>query len=84
MTLEISNTTPLPARVYSNEGLCQIVFFQSDEVAWPENSGWAVAAKSEDAVEGLLSGVHLGEGCLGGGRPPERGVERRDYPLVVK
>ena len=32
VTLEISNTTPLPARVYSNEGLCQIVFFQGDEV----------------------------------------------------
>jgi dCTP deaminase len=32
VTLEISNTTPLPARVYSNEGLCQIVFFEGDEV----------------------------------------------------
>ncbi|HEY7352843.1 MAG TPA: dCTP deaminase [Terriglobales bacterium] len=32
VTLEISNTTPLPARVYANEGLCQIIFFQSDEV----------------------------------------------------
>jgi dCTP deaminase len=32
VTLEISNTTPLPARVYSNEGLCQIVFFQAEEV----------------------------------------------------
>jgi dCTP deaminase len=31
VTLEISNTTPLPAKVYSNEGLCQILFFQSDE-----------------------------------------------------
>jgi dCTP deaminase len=31
VTLEISNTTPLPARVYSNEGLCQLVFFESDE-----------------------------------------------------
>lgn len=30
-TLEISNTTPLPARIYANEGLCQILFFQSDE-----------------------------------------------------
>ena len=30
-TLEISNTTPLPARVYANEGLCQILFFRSDE-----------------------------------------------------
>ncbi len=30
-TLEISNTTPLPAKIYANEGLCQILFFQSDE-----------------------------------------------------
>jgi dCTP deaminase len=32
VTLEISNTTPLPARIYAHEGLCQIIFFQSDEV----------------------------------------------------
>jgi dCTP deaminase len=32
VTLEISNTAPLPARVYSNEGLCQLVFFGSDQV----------------------------------------------------
>ncbi len=32
VTLEISNTTPLPARVYSNEGLCQVVFLEADEV----------------------------------------------------
>src|SRR5512141_2267800 len=32
VTLEISNTTPLPARIYANEGLCQIIFFQGDEV----------------------------------------------------
>jgi dCTP deaminase len=32
VTLEISNTTPLPAKIYANEGLCQILFFQSDEV----------------------------------------------------
>jgi dCTP deaminase len=32
VTLEISNTAPLPARVYSNEGLCQIVFIGSDEL----------------------------------------------------
>ena len=31
ITLEISNTTPLPAKIYANEGLCQILFFQSDE-----------------------------------------------------
>jgi len=32
VTLEISNTTPLPAKIYANEGLCQIIFFQGDEV----------------------------------------------------
>jgi dCTP deaminase len=32
VTLEISNTTPLPARIYANDGLCQIIFFQGDEV----------------------------------------------------
>ena len=31
VTLEISNTTPLPAKIYANEGLCQIIFFQSNE-----------------------------------------------------
>jgi dCTP deaminase len=31
VTLEISNTTPLPARIYANEGLCQVIFFVSDE-----------------------------------------------------
>ncbi len=32
VTLEISNTTPLPAKIYANEGLAQVVFFQGDEV----------------------------------------------------
>jgi dCTP deaminase len=31
VTLEISNTTPLPAKIYSNEGIAQVLFFQSDE-----------------------------------------------------
>lgn len=31
LTLEISNTTQLPAKVYSNEGIAQLLFFQSDE-----------------------------------------------------
>jgi dCTP deaminase len=31
LTLEISNTTPLPAKVYSNEGIAQLMFFESDE-----------------------------------------------------
>ncbi|MCL4479199.1 MAG: dCTP deaminase [Deltaproteobacteria bacterium] len=32
ITLEISNTTPLPARIYANEGIAQILFFESDEI----------------------------------------------------
>jgi dCTP deaminase len=31
VTLEISNTTPLPARVYANEGIAQVLFFKGDE-----------------------------------------------------
>lgn len=31
-TLEISNTTPLPAKIYANEGIAQVVFFQADEI----------------------------------------------------
>ena len=31
VTLEISNTTPLPAKIYANEGIAQVLFFESDE-----------------------------------------------------
>ena len=42
VTLEISNTTPLAAKIYSNEGLCQVLFFQSDEecnVSYKDKNG---------------------------------------------
>ncbi|MDX1512647.1 MAG: dCTP deaminase [Gammaproteobacteria bacterium] len=32
VTLEFSNTTPLPAKIYANEGVAQVLFLQSDEV----------------------------------------------------
>lgn len=32
VTLEFSNTTPLPAKIYANEGAAQMIFFESDEV----------------------------------------------------
>ena len=31
VTLEISNTTPLPAKIYANEGIAQVLFLQGDE-----------------------------------------------------
>jgi dCTP deaminase len=42
LTLEISNTTPLPAKIYSNEGLAQVLFYESDEeceVAYADRKG---------------------------------------------
>lgn len=32
VTVEISNTTPLPAKIYSNEGIAQLIFLQADEL----------------------------------------------------
>ncbi len=31
VTIEISNTTPLPAKIYANEGIAQVLFYESDE-----------------------------------------------------
>ena len=31
VTLEISNTTPLPAQIYANEGIAQVLFFEADD-----------------------------------------------------
>jgi dCTP deaminase len=42
VTLEISNTTPLPARVYANEGICQFLFLRGDgepEVSYADRKG---------------------------------------------
>jgi dCTP deaminase len=42
VTLEISNTTPLPAKIYANEGLAQVLFFESDspcEVSYRDRGG---------------------------------------------
>jgi dCTP deaminase len=32
VTLEFSNTTPLPAKIYANEGVAQVIFFEADEI----------------------------------------------------
>jgi dCTP deaminase len=42
VTLEISNTTPLPAKVYANEGIAQVLFFEGDEppeVSYKDRAG---------------------------------------------
>ncbi|HEX6134182.1 MAG TPA: dCTP deaminase [Longimicrobiales bacterium] len=48
LTLEISNTTPLPAKIYSNEGLAQLLFFQGDET--PEITYAMKQGKYQDQV----------------------------------
>jgi dCTP deaminase len=42
VTIEISNTTPLPARIYAGEGIAQVVFFEASEpceVSYADRSG---------------------------------------------
>ncbi len=42
VTIEISNTTPLPAKIYANEGIAQVIFFQADtecEVSYADRNG---------------------------------------------
>ncbi len=42
VTLEISNTTPLPAKIYANEGIAQVIFFEADEeceVSYADKAG---------------------------------------------
>jgi dCTP deaminase len=51
VTLEISNTTPLPAKIYANEGLCQILFFQGDE---PCETSYADRKGKYQAQKGIV------------------------------
>jgi dCTP deaminase len=47
-TLEISNTTPLPARIYANEGIAQLIFFSADspcDVSYADKKGKYQAQK---------------------------------------
>ena len=42
VTLEFSNTTPLPAKIYANEGVAQVIFFEADEeceISYKDRSG---------------------------------------------
>ena len=48
VTVSIANTTPVPVRIFANEGLCQVLFFQSDEpceVSYKDRKGKYQAQK---------------------------------------
>jgi dCTP deaminase len=49
VTLEISNTTPLPAKIYANEGIAQVLFFVADapcEISYADKKGKYQAQKT--------------------------------------
>lgn len=48
VTIEISNTTPLPAKIYANEGICQFLFFQGE---MPETSYEAMGGRYHKITE---------------------------------
>jgi dCTP deaminase len=51
VTLEISNTTPLPARIYANEGIAQVLFFQADEVCDTSYADKKGKYQKQEAIE---------------------------------
>jgi starch synthase (maltosyl-transferring) len=56
VTLEFSNTTPLPAKIYANEGVAQILFFESDEVC-ETSYGTGAASTRGSAASPCPSGM---------------------------
>jgi dCTP deaminase len=57
VTLEFSNTTNLPAKIYANEGVAQMLFFESDEVCEVsyQRSWWKISrAARRDATQSLI------------------------------
>ncbi len=59
VTLEISNTTPLPAKIYANEGLAQVIFFEADEVcerSYADRSGKYMKQGREVTLPRILPG----------------------------
>ena len=54
VTLEFSNTTPLPAKICANEGVAQVLFFESDEVcetSYKDRGGKYSGPTRRDAAE---------------------------------
>ena len=58
VTIEISNTTPLPAKIYANEGIAQVLFFESDEpctVSYKDKKGKYQAQRGVTLAEDLTA-----------------------------
>ena len=74
VTLEISNTTPLPAKIYANEGIAQVLFFKGEE---PPEAGrgrrGAPRVVDRERVDRRRRRRHEGAGSTGGGRSRHTG-----------
>ena len=57
VTIEISNTTPLPAKIYANEGIAQVLFFEGEppEVSYADRAGLCSTRKVDDALFELVA-----------------------------
>ena len=63
VTLEFSNTTTLPAKIYANEGVAQMLFFESDEVcevSYKRSWGEVPGADRGDSAQSLIFGPVAG------------------------
>ena len=72
VTLEFSNTTNLPAKIYANEGVAQLLFFQSDEpceVTYKDRGGkyqgqqGVTLSPRPDERPGVVAGTRRGDPC---------------------
>ena len=89
VTLEVSNTTPLPARIYAGEGIAQVLFFESDEVC---ETSYADKKGKYQAQQGLtlpaalrrLEGAMVHETVTLEGHLIDSDILRRVFDRVVE
>ena len=75
VTLEVSNTTPLPAKIYANEGIAQVLFFESDEeceTSYADKKGKYQAQKVAHPPQAVGPGGSHGPRNRHDGRAPHR------------
>ena len=84
VTLEFSNTTPLPARIYANEGVAQVIFIESDEVcetSYQDRGGKYQGQQGRHVAPHLVGSADVAHTVSSGAVPARaRRVTRRYRP----
>ena len=91
VTLEFSNTTPLPAQIYANEGACQFLFLQGDEpceVSYRDKAGKYQGQRGVTLPQDLTGGRTMDRLRIRGGRQLKgeiriSGAKNASLPLMV-